>query len=634
MSMCLNCMQDKENKSTCPFCGYDGSEKETQYMYLAPKTVLKERYLIGLVRSSNGGGPNYAAYDLIDKKRVMVSEYMPDALCDRDNKIDNKIKVIGGCEMQYKTFMIDFMELNKNLMRFNELSHIASIYDVFEENNTVYAVSEYIDGESLTLFLNDNNGAVSWTVAKQMLAPLLSALREVHTAGIIHRGISPETLVVTKEGYLKLTAFSISPVRTARSELSAEIFHGYAPLEQYSPSIWHGTWTDVYAICAVIYKMLTGFAPVEAQLRATNDTLSSPTSISQKVPKNISSVIMGGLKLAPEKRIQNIDELSEMLYASPSAVSQVQERPENSKTFKNKKEKKPISTGIVVAIVFGVTMVLLIGAVVIIFRPFGLAPATPSAPVVSASSTVTSTAPSYMRRYNISKTQTLNMNVEEFKSSLQNDPMWQYFDVKIEYAFDDKVPYGTMVSTVPDASVEGGVDMSVDIRSGAEKTPFKVVISTGPKNITLPLNSLVGRPFLQVSNDLSFYYCTFKEVSRAFSEVIPEDCIISADPPEGSVIARGDNPNNPSKPNINLVVSKGKKMGQIPVNDNNDDAQTYKSILEKANFSVRLSMVDEPPAEYTNIIRIFIESPDGMKFPYDVINKETDTVVIVYSSES
>ena len=116
------------------------------------------------------------------------------------------------------------------------LSHIVPALDLFAENNTTYAIYEYIESISLIDYLKENAGELSWEQVSKLFPPLFTTLGIIHNTGIIHRGISPNTIYYTPKGELKLMDFCVSAVRTANTELVSEIFQGYAAPEQYSLS--------------------------------------------------------------------------------------------------------------------------------------------------------------------------------------------------------------------------------------------------------------------------------------------------------------------------------------------------------------------------------------------------------------
>ncbi|MBE6845680.1 MAG: PASTA domain-containing protein [Ruminococcus sp.] len=316
--LCMGCMEYKGASRTCPKCGYVENTPHNP-VFIAPGTILHERYLVGKQLSENGQGATYIAYDTAVSCKVLLNEYMPDGLCVRV-KGKPTISVNYNNLAQYKALMAEYTELNKSLAKLRSLSsHLTPALDIFAENNTTYSVYEYIEGINLVDYLKENAGELSWSEVSAMFPPLFTTLSLVHNAGVIHRGISPETIYVTEKGELKLTDFCISGLRTNSSELVSEIYHGYAAPEQYSAASRQGTWTDVYAICAVLYRILTGSKPDPASSRVKYDNLYTPQELNSNIPKHVSDVIMEGMNLVGEDRIQTITELVTRLFDQPAA---------------------------------------------------------------------------------------------------------------------------------------------------------------------------------------------------------------------------------------------------------------------------------------------------------------------------
>lgn len=318
--LCMGCMEPKETEGACPLCGYS---PDVPYLpaYLPPKTILNDRYIVGKLLRYNGEGAEYIGFDTVTMSKVTIREYMPDTLCSR-NKDSTVISVKQNCVAQYKAFMSEFVELNKMLAKMRTLNHINPPIDMFGENNTGYVIFRYIEGMNLAKYLKENAGELTWEEVKRMFPPIFTTLSLVHNAGLIHRGISPDNIIVGEKNELKLIGFCIADARTANTELASEIYHGYAAPEQYSSSNWQGTWTDIYGICALLYRMLTGTTPMDAMVRMTNDTLPEPRSLNPNIPVNVSKVIMNGMALSGEMRIQTVTELVTQLLKSLSSIKQ------------------------------------------------------------------------------------------------------------------------------------------------------------------------------------------------------------------------------------------------------------------------------------------------------------------------
>lgn len=317
LDLCCGCMnpRDVDENGICRNCGYN---ENAPYLpaYLAPGTMLNERYLVGKLLSHNGESADYIGYDIITESKVTIKEYMPDTLCVRE-KGSSVLRVNQSYVAQYKTLMSDFVELNKVLSKMRTLSHIIPANELFGDNNTGYAIFPYFEGITIGEFVEKNGGTLSWEEVRKLFPPIFTTLSLVHNAGLVHRGICPENILISEKGEIKLTGFAISDTRTANTELASEIYNGYAAPEQYNSSSWQGTWTDVYGICALLYYVLTGTVPESALDRMGNDTLPSPTAINPDVPLHVSKVIMNGMNLNGELRIQTVTELVTQLFEQP-----------------------------------------------------------------------------------------------------------------------------------------------------------------------------------------------------------------------------------------------------------------------------------------------------------------------------
>lgn len=314
-NLCYGCMESKPEEGICPHCGYDPAQDKQPPHALKPGTKLHDRYLVGKVLESNGEGMTYLAYDCNIGCKVKVREYLPLQLCSRvaDSTL---VKVDYNNLAQYKALMAEYTELNKALARQRSLVHLNPALDLIAENNTTYAVYEYLEGRPLLDYLKENAGELSWRTVSRMFPPLFTTLSILHNAGVLHRGISPETIFVTDKEDLKLGGFCISAVRTNDTELTAELFEGYAAPEQYFANRQQGTWTDVYGICAVLYRILTGSRATDANTRQNYDNLIPPHELNPRVPKNVSDGIMQGLCLDGNARVRTITDLVTMLFES------------------------------------------------------------------------------------------------------------------------------------------------------------------------------------------------------------------------------------------------------------------------------------------------------------------------------
>ncbi|NLZ46547.1 MAG: protein kinase, partial [Clostridiales bacterium] len=283
VGLCLGCMNKLDDLDRCHYCNFDNNNISQVTPFLTPGTVLDDRYIVGRVLTYNGEGVSYISYDKVTNEKVVVREYLPDTLCKREDSSDRVI-VNAECLAKYKTFMSEFAEVYKILSRLRNLPHIVPAIDMFAQNNTTYAVLDYVEGVSLRKFLCESAGMLTWDNVKKLFPPIFTTISLIHNAGIIHRGICPDNILISTKGELKLIGFSISSIRTFNTELNAELYSGYAAPEQYTSLDWQGTWTDVYSISAVLYRVLTGTVPPEAPGRNVKDTLIEPIRINPRIP--------------------------------------------------------------------------------------------------------------------------------------------------------------------------------------------------------------------------------------------------------------------------------------------------------------------------------------------------------------
>jgi serine/threonine-protein kinase len=259
----------------CPHCGFLTDSLQLS-PYLPIRTVVGNRYIIGKLLEYNGEGATYIAWDIAGKKPATVREFFPDAIAVR--KPDGiLVSPKPGSEISFRDCFQSFTELWGKLIGLRGLSALICAVDLLEDFGTVYAVSEYFEGITLREFLlGSKTGYISWEKARQIFMPVLSTLGTLHTNGIIHRGISPLTLIIGKDGKMRISGFSIPQARTSRGELNVQLFPGYAAVEQYGFKGQQGSWTDIYAFAATLYRALIGSDPIEATTRVTNDRLMVP----------------------------------------------------------------------------------------------------------------------------------------------------------------------------------------------------------------------------------------------------------------------------------------------------------------------------------------------------------------------
>ena len=293
-NLCMSCMRDIGSAKQCPYCGYHTDSAQIS-PYLPVRTVIANRYLVGKLLDYNGEGATYIGWDLIDRKAVNIREFIPEGISARTTA-DPTLRVMPGSEMIFRDCLQSFNELWNKLLRLQGLAALICVTDIVEAFGTLYAIHDHVEGVTLREYLlTSKTGCVSWNKALGILLPILSTLGTLHSSGIIHRGISPSTLLIGKDGKVRITGFSIWQARTARSDLNAQLYPGYSAVEQYGFEGQQGPWTDVYAFGAVLYRTLIGSDPIDATERVTNDRLMVPGRVAETLPNFVINGLINSL---------------------------------------------------------------------------------------------------------------------------------------------------------------------------------------------------------------------------------------------------------------------------------------------------------------------------------------------------
>lgn len=317
MKRCLGCMKEyNEELNKCPYCGYEENTPPLEAYHMVPGNVLHGKYIVGRVVGYGGFGVTYIGYDAELERTVAVKEYMPSEFATR---VPGQTKVTvyeGERAKQFHGGLEKFVEEARRLAGFQEMDGIVKIYDCFFENETAYIIMEYLEGETLKQKLY-RDGKMSPEEAMKVILPIMRSLKEVHKTGIIHRDIAPDNIILTKDGQVKLIDFGAARFATNADNRSKTIMikMGYAPLEQYNSHGNQGTWTDVYALAATLYKCLTGITPEDSMERINKDDLKAPSMLGVKVGRNIDTAIMNAMNLSVEHRTKDLEEFEKELLA-------------------------------------------------------------------------------------------------------------------------------------------------------------------------------------------------------------------------------------------------------------------------------------------------------------------------------
>ncbi len=299
-----------DGSAFCAHCGKSTEDKSCPH-HLKPGTVLNNQYKVGYSIGEGGFGITYVGLDMSLDMKVAIKEFFPAGYANRNNTYSNVVTINyrNGGEY-FKTGVEHFLDEAKRIAKFNDESSIVDVRAFFEENGTAYIIMEYLEGENLSEKLKkDGNYAPNEIFS--MFLPMMGTLEKMHRERIIHRDITPDNIFLMPDGALKLIDFGSARYYEGidKKTMSVQFKRGYAPIEQYNRNGNQGPWTDVYGLCATIYKCITGETPDESLERSMDDKLKRPSELGIKISIPLEEVLMNGLAVFPEARCQNMNEL-------------------------------------------------------------------------------------------------------------------------------------------------------------------------------------------------------------------------------------------------------------------------------------------------------------------------------------
>ena len=379
--LCPGCMRIVEDfEKPCPYCGFDKREyeKTRSYRTLPPGTILAGKYFLGKVIGEGGFGITYLAWEMNLEVPVAVKEYFPSGLATRDTQLtggkSKTVSVMAGDQGHYyQSGLRSFEQEARNLAKFQNLPGVVSVKDLFFENQTAYLAMEYIPGITMKQYLRSKGNRLDERTVLRLMRPVLESLDKVHRSGIIHRDISPDNILITADQKVTLIDFGAARMASGNDGKSMTILlkHGYAPVEQYQSKGRQGPWTDVYAICATMYRMISGKVPEEAVDRIENDRVKPLTMLAREenfqVSRRVSDVIQKGLSVSASHRYQNVRSLIKELYEEPQTVQPPVGGGTRVVPPKPLKSEPKNYIGIILAVLAGLfAVILILGAVLLL----------------------------------------------------------------------------------------------------------------------------------------------------------------------------------------------------------------------------------------------------------------------------
>lgn len=337
--ICLGCMEELKNgDAVCPKCGWNNAVNNNVSHQLLAGSVLMGKYLVGRVLGEGGFGITYIGWDLILDRKVAIKEFYPQGIVNRELTHHSTVVSCIGKEEFIEKEKEGFIKEAKTMAKLGNIPGIVTMHDVFAQNGTVYIVMDYVEGKTLKAYVKENGNRLSAKTAISLLEPIFGALQKIHEKGLIHRDISPDNIMLRPDGTAVLLDFGAARQMSVAGErsLTVNLKHGYAPMEQYQTRGVQGPWTDVYALSATIYRLITGRVPPSAADRIIEDDLPLPSTLGADILPRQEEALMKGLAIRTADRTLNISELWEGLAQAPAEKApqkQLREEPaEENKT--------------------------------------------------------------------------------------------------------------------------------------------------------------------------------------------------------------------------------------------------------------------------------------------------------------
>ncbi len=328
---CSECMKEVSTQdSVCPFCGKEIVRSTPEVYQLKPGTMLNRRYEVVSVLGFGGFGVVYKAWDTNLQRTVAIKEYFPTMYLNRDEGTTTAVVFDPKNEAVFLREKEAFLQEARSMAAFQEHPNIVHVYDFFEDNNTAYFAMEYMDGKSVNDYLKEAKSmgkVLKVSSAVHIVREVLNALKDAHAKGIIHRDIKPQNIYVLKNGTIKLYDFGAARFSDTEEAQTRTIIitPGYAPAEQYQSKSKQGPYTDIYALGAVLYELLTGVRPEESINRKIKDELVPPSHLNSKISESLESIILRAMAVRPEIRFQSAKEFDHALESGKKVRNDAQE---------------------------------------------------------------------------------------------------------------------------------------------------------------------------------------------------------------------------------------------------------------------------------------------------------------------
>ncbi len=558
--ICLGCLNPlPDGDEVCRLCGFSADTKNPANA-LPIAAELQGHYVIGRLVHEGSDSLFYLGYDKTLKEPCFIQEYCPSTLCERAE--DGAISPLGGCENVYEDYQKQFHALMRGLARAKDLPNVIPVYDIFEENGTCYAVSDYCAGETLTKKIERAGGRIPWQEARPLFMSLMTSVEQLAGTGIHHLAICPDNILIGEDGKPHLRGFSIAAARRVGSDLQPRLATGYAAPEQYEFDQLVDEATDVYGLAATVFRTVTGNEPPAGNNRAEDsDDLFMSAEIAEELTQQVCVALFNALQVNPEDRTAKVEKFHRQISMEPNVSALLDE--DDAPTQKKSKMSKQTRT---MLIIFGsalAALLVVLAIVLLLLNPFGDGGDTSEPPVSLPDYVTTTTTTKPPVKYSIPNL--LDKNFYEVRNEKTNG---EFVIVNEKQEHNDK-PAGTILSQDPEPGT------SVD--KGATIT---VVISSGPDD-KVTLMDLANGKWTEEQARIMLETMGLKvAVDQLMVSDLPYGYVESMEPAAGSTVKKGDT--------VTLRVSYVEKTNEdeepnssdAPIDDTSSDVNDETDIVD------------------------------------------------------
>ncbi|MEW5868407.1 MAG: serine/threonine-protein kinase [Chloroflexota bacterium] len=270
-------------------------------MSLNTGQVINQRYRIVKTLGQGGFGMVYKAWDLNLRHHCALKENHETSQ-QAQRQFEREARMLTG-------------------LRHPNLTLVTDYFSIPEQGQ--YLVMDYIEGQDLQEMLEQQAGPLPESQVLGWILQVCEALAYLHSQvpAVIHRDIKPANIRITPQGKAVLVDFGIAKVFDPHAHTTVgarAVTPGYSPIEQYTSSGRTDARSDIYALGATLYTLLTGVIPVEAPERNLNIPLQPPRALNPAIPAHLEQAILHAMALSPDQRFQSVPELIAALQLFPN----------------------------------------------------------------------------------------------------------------------------------------------------------------------------------------------------------------------------------------------------------------------------------------------------------------------------